>query len=84
MEKRERGREAISSSLKLRLLGRISSGELDENFGEENGDLINRRREEYQVAGNFIQPCSDIVLLGPLGGHSAGPGEDCSFFLPGI
>ena len=42
MEKRERGSNIIFPII-MRLLGRISSGEEDRNFGEE-----------YEVAGNFI------------------------------
>ena len=41
----------------LRLLGRTSSGEGDENFEEENTDLKkNGTVEEYQVLGNLIHP----------------------------
>ena len=40
----------------LRLLGRISSGEEDGNFGKENQDFKNEVREEYQLIGNFIHP----------------------------
>ena len=41
----------------LRLLGRISSGERDGNFGEECQDFKTWGWEEYQFAGNSIQPC---------------------------
>ena len=45
MEKKERGSN-IMFPIILRLLGRISSGEGDGNFGEEN-----------KVLGKFIHPC---------------------------
>ena len=39
-------------------------GEWDGNFGEENQDLKkNRGREEYQVVGNFIHPCTNMYLM---------------------
>ena len=44
-------RSNIIFSISLRLLGKISSREEDENFGE---DFKNGGGEEYQVAGNFI------------------------------
>ena len=40
----------------LRLLGRLSGGEGDGNFGEEKQDFKNGGWEEYQVVGNFIHP----------------------------
>ena len=47
----------------LRLLGRLSSGEEGkgtENFVEKN-IYKNRGREEYQVVGNFIHPCLQVL-----------------------
>ena len=40
------------------LLSRISSGEEDENIGEENQDLKNKGGEEYQVVEH---PCHNVT-----------------------
>ena len=55
MEKRER-ESIIIFPILLRILGRISGGEGDGKFGEENQDLIKWGWGEYQVVGNFIHP----------------------------
>ena len=61
MEKRVRGSIIICSVI-LRLKGRLSSGE----EGKRNEILEkkikfskNEDGEEYQIAGNFIHPCTD-------------------------
>ena len=54
-KKKERGSNIIFLII-LRLLGRISSGEEEGNFGKENQDFKNEVREEYQLIGNFIHP----------------------------
>ena len=53
IEKWDKGSNIIFPII-LRLLGRISSGEEDGHFWEENQDLNNGCGEEYQVLGNFI------------------------------
>ena len=65
VEKRESGSNIIFPIL-LNLLGRVGSGAEEKGtkiFGKKIKILNSRDGEEYQVAGNFIHPCSSIFKL---------------------
>ena len=55
MEKRERGSNMIFPKI-LRLFGKISIGEEDGNFGEENHDLKNRGWGRIASLRDFNSP----------------------------
>ena len=55
----------------LWLLGRISSGQGDGNFGNENQDLKKWGWAEYQVGWNSIRPCLQVRRR-----QRGGQGED--------
>ena len=70
---KRREREAIPSfHIILRLLGRISSGEVDENFEEENKDFKNGSGEQYKLVGNFIHTRLEHHLMEEITGKTAG------------